>query len=84
MTQKLFSIFDSASNSYDVPRAFISRGVALRSLMDAMTEPNTPFYKHPQHFSMFYLGEFDQETARITLLPAPELVANLWELKEQE
>lgn len=79
---KLFSVFDNAAGSYDVPRAFPSKGVAIRSCMDALGVPDTVFAKWPENFSLFILGEFDPLTAKFDLLPAPELVANFWELKK--
>lgn len=88
MTVSLISIFDNASESYDTPRAFPSKGAALRALTDMVRFPDNGqqnvFRDHAEHFSAFYLGEFDQGTGQFFLTDSPELLCNLWELKVQK
>lgn len=77
---KIVTVYDSAAEVYSLPQCVISKGAALRSFMDAVQKPDHEFNKHPEHFSMFVIGEFDQQSARVTLLPSPELLGNAWEL----
>lgn len=82
----LVTMYDNASKSYDAPRSFPSKGVALRSVIDLVNDPNldkpNTFRDHSEHYSLFVVGDFDTETCTISLLKNPELVANLWELKK--
>jgi len=80
---KLFvtAVFDSAAETYFPPIFVPSKGVAIRSFMDAVSNPETTFAKHPTSFSLFMIGTFDTQSASFELLAAPQLLANAWELK---
>lgn len=80
MKFKIYTIYDNASESYSKPMFLEARGVALRSVMDAIAEPNTVYNKHPEHFSMFEIGEFHNDSATFDIYASPQLVANFWEL----
>ncbi len=77
------SVWDSAAETYSPPIFTPSKGVALRSFMDAVSDPKTQFAQHPEHFSLFQLGTFDQSKASFQLFDAPQLVSNAWELNKQ-
>lgn len=83
----IVSIYDNASKAYDSPRVFPSVGVAKRALIDMLRDNSSQplvFRDHAEHFSMFDLGTFDTETGKISQHPTPELIANLWELRQQD
>jgi len=79
---KVVSVYDSAAAVYSNPVYAVSKGAALRSFMDAVADPNSAFAKHPEHYSLFDLGEFDESTASFDLLKAPLLLANAWEMNK--
>lgn len=77
----IVSVFDSAAGCYSPPSFMQSRGVALRSFMDVVSKSDTPFNSHPEHYSLFFLGEFDQVTASFSLVDTPECIAKAWEVQ---
>lgn len=80
MKHIVVSVWDQAAEAYSNPVFVQSKGVALRSFMDAVMDQKSVFSSHPEHYSLFKLGEFDTSTAKFDLLKTPELVANAWEL----
>lgn len=67
MNQKLFTVYDCKSEAYDRPWTSPSRGIAIRSLMDVLKDPQHPFSKWPSDFTLFEIGEYDNQTG--TLIP---------------
>ena len=61
MKLKIFTVFDSAAGAFLQPFFMQARGQAIRTFSDAVNNPEHQFYKHPQDYTLFYLGEFDDE-----------------------
>lgn len=72
MILKIFSVFDSAVGAYASPMFLHSRAQAVRAFTDAIADPSTNICKHPQDFTLFYLGEYDDQIGRFDSLPSPE------------
>lgn len=75
MRLKCFSVYDSKIGAFATPFAMKSKGEALRGWMDVVNDKNTAFNKHPEDYTLFELGEWDDETAQYTNLPAPLAIA---------
>lgn len=75
------AVYDSVAETYFPPVFVPSKGVGIRSFQDAVLASDTQFAKHPQHFSLFYLGSYDQATAQFKLDKSPSLLLNAWEVK---
>lgn len=78
MNHGMFAIRDTCVGSFLVPMFFQNKAAAVRSLGDAVNRPDkdSNFHQHPEHFQLYYLGEFDDETGLAQLLPAPEFVVD--------
>lgn len=63
MIIQLFSVFDKALGEYNTPMAFQTRGVAIRSFLDEVKRQasDNPLSKHPEDYSLWYIGSFDSE-----------------------
>lgn len=61
--KKLFTVYDSKTESYGVPFAMITKGEALRGFADVANDPSTQISKYPADFTLFELGEYDETTA---------------------
>lgn len=77
MILHIFSIRDSAANSYGRPFFLPSAGVALRTFGDEVNRAaiDNPMYQHPEDFELYALGTFDDSTAEFSLCTRPELLA---------
>jgi len=65
MLSKVFSVFDSCACYYDRP--FISRDVAsaVRSFGDIACNAEHVIGQHPEHYSLFCIGTFDDSSGVI-------------------
>lgn len=64
MKMKMYSVFDSKLAVFSFPRSGLRDAAIIREFSDAVnnvSEPNNQWAKHPEDFSVFYLGEFDDE-----------------------
>ncbi len=64
MRVNIYSIFDTATAVYSPPFYQKSDGEALRTFQDIAKNPETDIGKHPEDYSMFRLGTFDNNKAK--------------------
>jgi len=66
MKLNIYSIFDTASGLYLRPLFAQSDGQALRSFEDIATDADNEVGKHPEDYSLFRLGIFDDTNGDLT------------------
>lgn len=71
MLHKLVSIYDSKAQVYSPTIAFPTLGMAERSFTDAVNDPQSSYNKHPEDYTLFHVGEFDDSTGQTTNLETP-------------
>lgn len=76
MKLKVFSVFDSKAAFFGNPFFDQREASAIRSFGDAVksNDPMNGFAKHPEDYSLFMLGEFDNETGEFDLCKPANLV----------
>lgn len=64
MKFQIFTVKDLAVGAFGRPMFMQSKGQALRSFSDEVNRPadDNQMFKHPEDFSLFYLGEWDEES----------------------
>lgn len=81
MLWKMYAVFDSAAAVYDRPFVAHNHGSAARSFGDIAVSADHPIGKHPEHYSLVYIGEYDdgkgelRPVDRITVCTGLEMVA---------
>jgi len=68
---KVFTVYDSKAECYLQPFCAVSRGAAIRMFTDSANNEQHQFSKYPADFTLFELGDYDECTAKYTLLPTP-------------
>lgn len=71
MLHKIFAVYDSKTGAYCAPFFLKARGEALRSFIDTAQGNDTLISKHPEDFTLFELGEYDDLTASFKIHPSP-------------
>ncbi len=71
MTSKICAIWDSKAEAYSQPMFFQSEGQAVRSFGDESNRNDSNIGKHPEDYTLFLLGEWDERTGKISLETAP-------------
>lgn len=62
---KVFIFKDEKSNSYGLPILYKTRGLFIRDIQDELMKGQTIWSKHPQDFSVFEVGEYDEQSGLI-------------------
>lgn len=66
------SVRDSKADAWQSPLFFQSSAQAVRSFIDAVNDRSTEFGKHPEDYTLFELGTFDQRSGEIEVHIAPQ------------
>ena len=74
-----YVIFDAKARIYNKPFYFVNSQVALRSATDLLSDTSTDIYRNPEDFSLWKIGEYNDETAEFTQCDH-EIVARFHEL----
>lgn len=67
----IFSVHDSKAAAWIQPFYAPTVAVGLRMFHEAANDQNTNFHKHAGDFTLFQLGDFDQQTGSITPRETP-------------
>lgn len=84
MKTKVFTIYDSKVESYMSPFMAPTAGHALRMFADTVNDDKTTLNKHPEDFTLFEIGEYDDSTAKYTNLEALKSLGTAIEYKRDD
>jgi len=62
----MFTIHDSKANAYLQPWFLTQAAMAQRAFMDCVNDKEHNFGRHPEDYTLFNIGEFDDQTAEVT------------------
>lgn len=74
MKQKIFSVYDAKAEAFTEPFFAPTRGVAVRSMTQAVNDPSHVFGRHPEDYTLFELGEFEAQSGSLVAHAAPQSV----------
>lgn len=80
MKLRVYSVFDSKAAYYGTPFFSSTDGMAVRSFGDAVNDRMTTLFKHPEDFTLYRIGEFDDQLGRV-LPTTPEPIVTAASLK---
>ena len=77
----MYSIYDKAAKAFNTPFFMHNKALAIRAFEDNVNSAeDNNISKHPEQFSLFCLGEYDDSTAKFEILDQPDLEATALEL----
>ncbi len=65
MKVQCYAIFDTCSGIYEKPFFSTTDDLVKREFQDIATSGEHPIAKHPEHYSLWRLGNFDNNTGKI-------------------
>lgn len=83
----MYAVFDTKAGAYMPPFFMHNHAMAQRAIMGATMDKEHQFYKHPEDYTLHYLGEFDDNTGYLTQeepLPIVNCVQLKMKIVEQE
>lgn len=84
MIQQVFSIYDCKIEAYMLPFFAVSKGSAIRTITDLVRNPEHPFAIHPEDYTLFYLGQYDDSKATFIQETTPTALGVCLEFKSSE
>lgn len=85
MKHGVYATRDTCVGSFLLPMYFQNDAGAVRALGDVVNKPSQDnmYYQHPEHFQLYELGCFDDETGILEPLSAPRFVVDCQSLVRQ-
>lgn len=83
MKVKIYSIYDSKAKVWLQPQFLMNKGTAHRAFDATCNDKNSQFYKYAEDFTMFEIGDFDDETCEIKMYEAKESMGTALEFKKE-
>lgn len=84
MVMVMGSVYDSKVKVWSQPHLFVNRGAMLRAWEEAANDPQSPFSKHPADFTMFVVGEWNDETGQAVMFHAQESLGTALQFKRDQ
>lgn len=75
MIHLIFACRDAATEHFLPPMNARAEGEATRAFEQAVKNPETMMYKNPEHFDLYYLGTWDDNSGKYETLDSPRHVA---------
>ena len=72
MILKIYSIYDSKADAYQLPFFHQSTGSAKRSFQDLVNDGESAFARHPEDYTLFELGTWEDSKADFDMYAAPK------------
>lgn len=80
MDLKIFSIYDEKAKAYFPPQFQPQIGQAIRTFTDIVNNPETQLHKHPEDYSLYHIGSFNDDNAKLESLNEPQFLARASEV----
>lgn len=80
---KIFSVYDSKASAYIQPFFATTDAVAIRMFEEAISDPNHQFNKWAGDYTLFSLGEWDENTGSIFAFDTPYNLGTALTFKSQ-
>jgi len=77
---KIYSVYDSKAEAYLQPFFVLKRGLAIRAIQEAIKDEKSNLSKYPADFTLFELGDWNEDTGQISMLAAKINLGNCLEL----
>lgn len=82
MILKIFTVYDSKAEAYFRPFYEQTKGSAIRAFIDTCNDIEHTFFRHAEDYTLFYLGEYDDQNASFNLPITPEPIGKAIEFKK--
>lgn len=74
MVQKVLAVYDEKARAFLRPIFVSSEGIGIRAFADGVTDEKSNFCKHYMDYSIYRIGEFDEEKGVLVNLAVNELL----------
>lgn len=82
MKLKVFAIHDAKAEAYLQPFFMANKGTAIRAITELMEKNDHQFSKYPEDFTLFELGEYDDQNGQMLPHTTPMPLCKAIELRK--
>ena len=82
MIMRIYSIWDAKAEAFMQPFFMPNKGMAIRSVTEALRNENSTFRNYPDDFHLYEIGNYDDSTGRLEAA-VPIAIMCLRELMEE-
>lgn len=81
---KIFAVHDSKAEIFGTPIFLPTLGLAIRAFADQVNNPEpNPISQHPEDYTLFDIGEYNQETGELIANKTPKSCGLALEFKQE-
>lgn len=84
MITKIYTVYDTKSEAYLQPFFMQANGAAIRAFSDMANDTKHQFGAHPEDYTLFHLGAYDDNTGAFDILPTPVALGKAIEFVKQQ
>lgn len=75
-----FSVYDEKAQSYNLPFFYPQINLAVRALTDSLQNPDSIVARHPEDFTLYHIGTFNDLTGKMESFVEPRPVCRATEI----
>lgn len=85
MTKQIYTVYDKKIKAFLEPHFTHDEESAIRTMVYSVNDSQHPFSKTPEDYTLYHLGDFNDNTGTVTPLPqnTNKLVCHLKDLIKQ-
>ncbi|AXH75519.1 MAG: nonstructural protein [Microviridae sp.] len=68
MIRDMFTVYDSKAQAFGNPFFMENKSTAIRAFTFAANDKNSDIGRYPSDFQLYYLGQFNDEDASLTII----------------
>ena len=76
-TLQSFSVYDKKSQSFSRPFFSATKGEASRAFSDMINDTSHPLGKHPEDYSLYLVGNFNDKEGKLSSMSSIEISIGL-------
>jgi len=84
MIKKMYSIRDAKAEAFHNPFFKVTHGEAERDFATAVNDEKTTLNQYPDDFDLYYLGEYNDNSGKLTSLDTPQHVVKAVQLLKKK
>ena len=84
MIDQIFSVFDEKAEAFLPPFYLPREAMAIRTFTDTVNNPESPLNRHPEDYTLFHFGQFDNVIGAFELFASPKPLGNGVQFKTQQ
>ena len=74
MFVQIYCVRDSKSEAYLQPMFFATNAAAIRAFQDVINDGKSNFSKHPEDYTMFHIGSYDDASGTLVSMNPESVV----------